>query len=326
MKLLSALAIAFALSTVSPLPAMAQSASAPAADTLPTPANLARRGVQRFLFDGWAGPSFPVWYFRPAGVAADAPVLFVVHGRGRDADRYIGDWIELATQNGTIVVVPEFTNEAFPGSRGFNHGNFADEQGQTNPRDRWSYSAIEAVFDAIVAREALTTPRYNLFGHSAGAQFVHRFVLTGGGPRLGRAISANAGSYAMTTDQVGWPFGVGGLPSGAWSAGRAYAQPMIILLGTADNDPDYPSLPREPQAMAQGPHRLDRGQRFYRIARADSATHEAPFNWQCGLVPGVGHDNPGMAPYAMALITGRLELSSGADCRELSLDERSSSE
>lgn len=322
MKLLSALAMAFALSTASPLPAMAQSAAAPAADTLPTPANLALRGVQRFRFDDWAGPAFPVWYFRPAGVAADAPILFVVHGRGRDADRYIADWVDLATENGFVVVVPEFTNEAFPGTR-FNHGGFADDQGRPLPRDRWSYSTIEPVFDAIVEREGLTTGRYILFGHSAGAQFVHRFVLTGGEPRLDRAISANAGSYAFTTDQVAWPFGVGGLPPGGWNAGQAYAQPMVVLLGTADNDPDYPSLPREPQAMAQGPHRLERGQRFYRIARADAVAQHAQFNWQCAFVPGVGHDNAGMAPYAMALITGRLQLASGADCRELSLAEGS---
>jgi poly(3-hydroxybutyrate) depolymerase len=322
MKLLSALVLAVALSTASTLPAMAQPAAAPATDILPTPASLARRGVQRFLFDGWAGPSFPVWYIRPAGVAADAPILFVVHGRSRDADRYIADWVDLANENGFVVVVPEFTNEAFPRTT-FNHGGFADDEGRPLPRERWSYSTIEPIFDAIVGREGLTTGRYVLFGHSAGAQFVHRFVLTGGGSRLDRAFSANAGSYAMTTEQVAWPFGVGGIPMDGWNAEQAYAQPMVVLLGTADNDPDYPSLPREPQAMAQGAHRLERGQRFYRIARADSAARHASFNWQCGLVPGVGHDNSGMAPYAMALITGRLQLANGADCRQLSLDEAS---
>lgn len=321
--LLAAFAFLIGVCTL-PQHAVAQSPRDISANNLAVPRALARQGVQRFLFDQWAGPSFPVWYIRPSQAGPTAPVLFVIHGRGRDADRYIDGWIDLAKDNGTIVIVPEFTTEAFPGSLGFNHGALLDDNGTPNPRERWSYSVIEPVFDALVAREGLTSARYNLFGHSAGAQFVHRFILTGGGPRLDRAFAANAGSYAITTDQVLWPFGVGGLPSGAWHAPSAYAQPMVVLLGTADNDPNYPSLPREPQAMAQGAHRLDRGQRFYRIARADAAQRDVTFNWQCGLVPGVGHNNAGMAPYAMALITGQLSLVNGADCLELSIDEAQS--
>src|SRR3546814_14335164 len=61
------------------------------------------------------------------------------------------------------------------------------------------------VFAAVKAREGLTAETYALYGHSGGAQFVHRYILAGGGPHMGRAVSANAGSYAMPDPAVAWP-------------------------------------------------------------------------------------------------------------------------
>lgn len=277
-------------------------------------------GVTRIEFSDWAGPKLPVWYFRPAGAGPEAPVLFVFHGVRRDADRYLSEWIELANKNQLIVVVPEFTQVNFPGAEGYNFGAMIGPDGRPQPRERWSYSLLEPLFDAVIGREKLSARDYLVFGHSAGAQFVHRMMLTGAGPRLKQAISANAGSYAMPTAKVAWPFGFGGVATGTWDPARAYRQPMAVLLGTADIDPYYPSLPRQPQAMAQGRHRLERGQKFYSVAREDAAARQLPFNWRCALAPGVGHDNGKMAPFAVAILLNRVELEAGADCKEITTD------
>src|SRR3546814_4271479 len=76
------------------------------------------------------------------------------------------------------------------------------------------------VFAAVKAREGLTAETYALYGHSGGAQFVHRYILAGGGPHMGRAVSANAGSYAMPDPAVAWPFGLRGLPAGLWDPAK----------------------------------------------------------------------------------------------------------
>lgn len=314
MRPVKAVAAAFALALAATV-----GGGAPAKD-LPVPASLRDAGVKRFQFASWPGPDLPVWYYRPARAGTDAPVLFVFHGVKRDADRYLAQWLAIAEKNGVVVVVPEFTQKNFRGAEGYNFGAMMTAEGEARPRGQWSYSLLEPLFDAIVAREGLQTKDYLVFGHSAGAQFVHRMILTGAGPRLKKAVSANAGSYAMPTDQVAWPFGFGGVPDGAWDPARAYRQPMTVLLGTADDDPDYPSLPRQPQAMAQGPHRLERGQKFYRMARADAASRQAPFHWQCAFAPGIGHDNGGMAPFAIAILLDRVRLTPGADCREIAAD------
>lgn len=266
------------------------------------PAAMAARGVQRFVFSGWSGPALPVWYVRPAGTPSSAPLLFVFHGVRRDADRYLNEWLDVAEREQVVVVVPEFTCDGFPGAPNYNHGRLIDRSGRAVPVNERTFAVIEPLFDAMREREALTAPTYWMLGHSAGAQFVHRYIMTGNGRRLERAVSANAGSYMYPDDRFAWPFGTRELPEGIWAPERAYAVPMTILLGTADNDPDYPSLPRDPEAMEQGPHRLARGLAFAATTRADAARRGMPYNWDCRLVPGVGHDNGRMAPAGIAVL------------------------
>ncbi len=56
--------------------------------------------------------------------------------------------------------------------------------------------------------------------------------------------------------------------------------------------------------MAQGKHRFARGHTFfYSVIRAASARGVAP-NWSMTVVPGVGHDNSGMAQVAAQLLMG----------------------
>lgn len=293
-----------------------QAASGPG--SRPVPASIVKAGVQRFLFTDWEGPAIPVWYFRPPSAGADAPFMFVMHGVGRDADRYIGEWVQPARRHGIVVVVPEFSLADFPGARAYNNGGLFGLDGKPAPRGRWAFSALEPIFDAVVAREGLTTSRYVLFGHSAGAQFVHRHVLTGGGPRMERAIAANAGSYLYPTTDIAFPFGVGGLAPGVWDPVRAFAQPLTLLLGTADDDPKHRSLPSQPEAMAQGPHRLARGKGFYAFARKAAGQQQAAFGWSCALAPGVAHDNGRIAPYAVALLLAPGQPPAGADCTAIS--------
>ncbi|MBB5705150.1 hypothetical protein [Sphingopyxis panaciterrulae] len=271
-------------------------------------------GVQRFTFRDWAGPAMPVWTYRSPDTPADAPVLFVFHGALRDADNYVDQWLDLARRYRIVLIVPEFSKKAFPGARSYSHGWFTEKDGTPRPADKWSFAVVEPIFAAVKAREGLTAATYSLYGHSGGAQFVHRFILAGGGPHMARAVTANAGSYAMTDPAVAWPFGLAGLPQGLWQPAKVFALPVTVLLGTDDTDPNHHSLPRQPQAMAQGPYRLARGQAFYARARALAAADKLPFAWGCGLVPHVGHDNAGMAPAAIAILFGSDRPVPGADC------------
>jgi poly(3-hydroxybutyrate) depolymerase len=261
-------------------------------------------------------PDIRVFVYVGKGAGADSEVLVVMHGVGRDADRYIREWVPVADEHSLIVVAPEFSRGSFPGALNYNMGGVRDENGNPRPRAVQSYAAIEPIFDAVVAAKSLNAKQYTLYGHSAGSQFVHRFLLTGHGERVKQAIAANAGSYAFPDKSIEWPWGIGGVDGPVLS--ETLSRPVTVLIGLKDNDPDYPSLPRDPGAMAQGPHRLARGQAFFSAAQAAASALGQPLGWRCALAPGLGHDNALAGRYAMELVTGRQTVTPGTNCATLS--------
>lgn len=255
-----------------------------------------------FLFSDWAGPALRVWYEVPADYHADMPMAFVMHGVGRDADRYYAEWREHAHRYGFVLVVPEFTDAEFPGAAGYNLGNVFASDGSMNPEPQWSYSALDPIFDYMVEKLASSRQSYRLYGHSAGAQFAHRFLLYKPAAKLEMAISANAGWYTMPDASVEFPYGLQGSGIETQSLEPLLARPVVILLGDQDIDPAHSSLRVTPEALAQGPHRFARGQTFYRQAAELASALAVPFAWQLQTVAGAAHNNYQMAEAAAPLL------------------------
>lgn len=263
-------------------------------------------GSGSFVYHDKAGQvekPITVWYYKPEHLAADAKVVFVMHGIKRNGEDYRDDWAAYAKKYHFLLVVPEFSEEYFP-KDAYQFGNV------DNPdRKQWTFMVIERLFDKVRERESLSTSKYVLFGHSAGAQFVHRFMLFMPSPRVEVAISANAGSYTMPV------FSGNGVPAFPWSLDRSivsdaqlkadFAQPMLVMLGEDDTDPNHKFLPREPEAMAEGPYRFARGQKFFATAKQQAQSMSAPFNWKLVTVPGVGHSDSGMAAAAVKYLFER---------------------
>jgi poly(3-hydroxybutyrate) depolymerase len=258
-----------------------------------------------FTFTDWAGPSLRVWYQLPDAVTPDTPVVVVMHGVNRDADRYRDEWSALAQQYGLIVIVPEFDAQRFPGSRGYNTGFFTEADGSPRPREAWSFAAIEPLFDDVRQRFGTKVQRYTIYGHSAGAQFVHRFVMFMPEARIAQAIAANAGWYTMPDPAQAFPYGLGDTPLSAETLKAALGKPLLVLLGTADTDKQDPDLRTTPEANRQGPHRYARGQSFYAEGRKAAEEMSTHFGWTLERVPGVGHKNGLMAQAAAKRIAVR---------------------
>jgi len=293
--------LAFGLAGIAAWTSAAAPASGPVAVAAMTTERLSR-GDGRFTFDGWAGPPIRVWTHVPPRAGADTPIVIVMHGRGRDADRYRDEWKGLAASRGFILAVPEFDDRRFPGANAYNHGWFRETDGTPRPRAQWSFSAIEPLFDEIKRRSGSTVERYALYGHSAGAQFVHRFILFTPEARYHAAVTANAGSYAFPRLDIDYPFGLRGTPVDEAGLKAALGKPVVVLLGTADIDPRHPSLPRGPNADAQGPHRLARGHAFHAAGRRTAGDMGVPFGWVVRQAPGIGHENGRMATVAAPLL------------------------
>lgn len=249
-----------------------------------------------------AGRQVIVRYFLPEEGAADAPVVFVLHGVKRNGEDYFNDWRPHAQKRGFVLIAPEFSQASFPGDEGYIYGNTVDRQGRPLPRAAWSFSMIEPIFAAVRERAGLHAQDYAIFGHSAGAQFVQRFLYFVPEAHVSQAIAANAGWYMLPDLHVRFPYGVGGTPVTQDALNQAFARRLVILLGTADTDPKHRVLRHTPEADAQGPHRFARGQYFFARAREAAAAAKVPFAWRLVPVPGVAHSERGMTPAALKLL------------------------
>ena len=259
-------------------------------------------GSSQIVFSGWSGPKLPVFVHKPQTAGADSRIVFVMHGVQRDGDRYRDEWRDLADKHNLIVVVPNFGRTDFPTTESYNLGNIFDKKGRRNPRAKWSFSAIEPLFDDIVCRVAGNQQGYALYGHSAGGQFVHRYVAFADAPRLQSAVAANSGWYTMPNDAA-FPYGWGGDVAGMVSSPKAFQRPLTILLGTDDIDRNDPNLRVNEQADRQGQTRFDRGHGFLSEARK-LAGKDTPLGWKIAYAPGIGHDNGRMASFAIPHLLG----------------------
>ena len=233
--------------------------------------------------------------------------MVVLHGMQRDAWRYRDEWRGSANEAGWVVVAPEFTRAAFPGAAAYNLGGLSTMGRRTSGVPASSsvsaFDAIEPLAAAVWRALGRTgAPSYVLYGHSAGAQFVHRYALFAQAPHLRMAIAANAGWYTFADPDEAFPYGFAGMMAEERVMDRALARPLLVLLGDADNDPGHESLRRTPEANRQGAHRLERGRRFFATAEALARDRRTGFGWQLEEVPGAGHDNALMLPAAVAFI------------------------
>ena len=246
----------------------------------------------------------PVYLSRPVNLAPDRPVVFVMHGMKRNADEYRDQWHDLAEEHDFLLVVPEFSDHDFPESEAYNLGNIFNGQGGRRPETEWSFSAIEPIFEEVRKRFGMTAEGYAIYGHSAGAQFVHRFLFHVPEARITRAVAANAGWYTMPDFSVEYPYGLKDSAVSREMLEKVIQRPLTVLLGEEDTDPEHASLRRTPEALVQGPHRFARGQAFFAAGQAASKQLGTSFAWRLETVPGADHDNRLMAPAAIPYLLG----------------------
>lgn len=242
------------------------------------------------------------WTYRPPNFRPTDPIVFVMHGQGRNGREYRDSWLNLAQRNRFLLVTPEFSFKQYPSEEMYQRGFVEADDGAIREPEKWSLMAIEHLFDKVVRDNGLAAKRYFIYGHSGGGQFVHRLVLLCPKARFELAISANPGWYTMPDLAPDYPYGLDRTPADAVQLKTALSKQLVVLLGDRDVDPNHASLRRTPEEMAQGSHRFERGQRFYQAAKSAADELATDFNWRLVTVPGVAHDNSKMAPAAADVI------------------------
>lgn len=234
-----------------------------------------------------------LYCFKPSSFQGER-LLIVLHGVNRNADEYRDNSQGLAERFQALVVAPRFDAQRFPSSK-YHRGGIVDSQGQATPSEQWTYSMLPAIADYMRLIENRPEMKLWVIGHSAGGQFVARmsaFVEM----EVERFVAANPGSHLFATRELPFGYGFGGLPESLSNDDRLrhyLSAPLTIFLGTLDNAPDQ-YFDDSPEAMQQGPGRLQRGQNCYEQARKLAASKNWHFAWTLIEAPGVGHDHRAM--------------------------------
>ena len=264
-----------------------------------------QRGAHDFEYTGYeplAEKKITVRYFIPLqGDIQSMRVLFVIPGAQRDSRTALESWKAFAEKDGFIVIAPEYTTENGWLSNDYQQGGiFTDRtHKKLNPPEKWTYNTIEALFDYFKEETGNTSEKYDIHGHSAGGQFVHRMVIAMPKARIRLAVASNPSSWTYPFidglkdkegNVYGWPYSVKGTPfANEEDVKRYLAAPLIVHLGNADISTTVDDLDKSACAQAQGAFRFERGNGFIEASKQLAEELNTPCNWQRVEVDQSGH-------------------------------------
>ena len=264
-------------------------------------------GYDSLVFTGYAplqDKPVKVYYVIPeTGNLKTMPILFAMHGADRNGPYQIDTWRSIVEDKGVILIAPQFTKALYP-EINYQYGgvSYSSSSFVAREEELWTYQIIESLFDYFKENTGNRSKTYDIWGHSAGSQFTHRFLLFMENARVRRAVSSNAGSYTFPSpDGVSYNGKSFGYPYSIKDAGRTkeqlakyFARDLTVHLGKADTATTREQdsqLPVSDGAEAQGKCRYERGKNFYATARHIADSVGLPFNWKLVEVPGVPHSS-----------------------------------
>jgi pimeloyl-ACP methyl ester carboxylesterase len=271
-------------------------------------------GSGSFRFAGGTGreeKTLTIFYHRPAAFTRRSQVLIVVPGAGRNAGDYRDAWVDASEEHGVLILSPSYSEEHYPEFWSYNLAGMITDvrinQGAaptitfnlvSDPAD-WIFDDFDRIFREVKERLALEASTYDLFGHSAGGQVIHRLALFHTDSMADRMLAANSGWYTVPTFDDQFPYGLANGASTREQVTEAFAENLVVFLGELDDENETRGdLVRTPEVDVQGISRIERGNYFYNKAVETAEELGAEFNWKLEVVPNVGHDSRRMSEAA----------------------------
>lgn len=276
-----------------------------------TSSTILKKGAGKFIMKSGMKEEkiLTIHYYQPDNLQATSEVVFVIPGSGRDGDEYSYGWIQKAEAYNLLVISPEYNKQDYPEFWNYNLAGMYKDVVLNKERTRvesfrisqnteeWIFSDFDKIFNLVKDELHLQTDTYDMFGHSAGGQVLHRLALFHPTNKANRILAANSGWYTLPLDSLEFPYG---LKSTVQPSDKInYETNLIVFLGEKDDATETRgSLRRSPQADEQGLHRLSRGKYFYETARQNAIENKKVFNWKLEVVPNVGHEHEKMSAAA----------------------------
>lgn len=239
--------------------------------------------------------TLPLNMFLPKDASKCTHLVFSVHGINRNASKYRNIFVPYLNDSNVLVAAPSFTDAFYKDSMSLKMGNMS--RGTKNPtflpKDEWASTHLHEIYK-LLKTEFPLLQGYSLFGHSAGAQFVHRMVIFNNHADLKTAVAANAGWYTSMDDSVDYPYGISKLLDDK-NVRLALKKKLVLVVGELDTKQEE-SLRLTRRTLAQGNNRLERARTFFSVAHKCSDNLKTDFNWKLEVVPNVGHSSRLIVP------------------------------
>jgi pimeloyl-ACP methyl ester carboxylesterase len=260
--------------------------------------------IKQATFAYWDKPDVEIFYITPEEINEDTKVLFVIHGNSRNAEDYLSAWIPHIKNKNVIVAAPQFNKANFSN---FFLLEMAESSGNVN-KDKSKYinNSISLFFNYIKSKFSLNIETYSMFGHSAGAQFTHRYMLLSKDKRISNAVVANAGWYTFISN-ADFPYGIKSSPIIISDEHLRWFMSNKVNLLIGSEDIGSKSLNSSKGAKLQGITRVDRANSYFNslITKAEDSNYALRWNYR--VLDNVDHDFKKVTPYAASILLREID-------------------
>ena len=274
-------------------------------------------GSGEFLIEGGVGHKdkvIKVYYHKPKNFQPQSRILIVIPGSGRNGDSYRDSWKEKSEKYGVLILSPMYLELEYDfGDYHFgglmydlaleesvtyvenSNQVILDEESFSfkvnSNADEWIFNDFNRLFESVVTAIGSEQTEYDIFGHSAGGQILHRFAIFQPNSKVNRIVASNSGSYTLPDFSSGLPFGIKNTSLTEAKLESSFKKHLVLFIGELDNEDEKGGLLlRSPSVDKQGLHRLARGRFFYNEAQAIANKLAFDFNWELVIIPNVGHN------------------------------------
>jgi len=142
-------------------------------------------GAGTFLIEGGFDKekTILIHYYKSKNFSNTSKVIFVLPGAGRNGKDYRDAWQQASEKYNLLVIINQ------------------------NP-EQWIFEDFDSIFTRIKSELNLITDTYDMFGHSAGGQILHRLAIFKAESKADRMLASNAGWYTVPTVADIFPYGI----------------------------------------------------------------------------------------------------------------------
>jgi hypothetical protein len=164
--------------------------------------------------------------------------------------------------------------------------------------------SISSFFNFFKSKYGLKVNDYKIYGHSGGAQFLHRYILFSNDSRISSSVIANSGYYTFL-NWDDYPYGIKDVDElNSKKIENFLSEKVTMLIGEKDRGFTRSShtSANEKGIIAQGRNRFQRANNYFNHLVVISEQFEIPFRWKFYVVENVGHENKKMSSRAAEIL------------------------